>query len=329
MSDIRGAIVFAGLVCAGLITLAQVSASAQTWPDRSIRLVVAYPAGGGLDLVARAYGARLSEHLRQSVIIDNRAGASGAIGADAVAKANPDGYTLLIASPAEVLVGPIAGQRTPYNPITDFAPVALAGETPLVIVAHPSVAPGDLQDFLERARKAKDLSYGTPGTGSSMHFAGEAFKAGTGVNLLHIPYRGAAPAINDVLGNQIGVVVVGMPPVVPHAKAGLLKVLAVTMPRRSAVLPDVPAVAELPGLQDYRFSNWMGVFAPARTPPAIVERLGAAIVETAQEPGTRAKLAEVGVDAIGLQGAEFATFLSSERARYEAIQKQTGIHLQE
>src|SRR5262249_23459885 len=148
MSDIRGAIVFAGLVCAGLITLAQVSASAQTWPDRSIRLVVAYPAGGGLDLVARAYGARLSEHLRQSVIIDNRAGASGAIGADAVAKANPDGYTLLIASPAEVLVGPIAGQRTPY-------------ETPLVIVAHPSVAPGDLQDFLERARKAKDLSYGT------------------------------------------------------------------------------------------------------------------------------------------------------------------------
>jgi tripartite-type tricarboxylate transporter receptor subunit TctC len=327
MSWARRSIIFAALSLP--IALAQTLSFAQTWPAHPIRLVVAYPAGGGLDLVARAYGARLSELLKQPVIVDNRGGASGAIGADAVAKAKPDGYTLLMASPAEVLVGPIAGQRTPYNPVTDFAPVALAGETPLGIVAHPSVAPGDLQDFIARAKNAGEVPYGTPGTGSSMHFAGEAFKAGTGVNLLHVPYRGAAPAINDALGNQIGLVVVGVPPVVPHAKAGRLKILAVTMPRRSPLMPDVPAVAELPGLQDYRFSNWMAVFAPAKTPPAIVERLGTAIAEIAQEPAVREKLAGVGVDAAGLHGADFANFLSSERDRYKAIQKRTGIRLQE
>ncbi|UUZ66471.1 tripartite tricarboxylate transporter substrate binding protein (plasmid) [Polaromonas sp. P1-6] len=249
-------------LAAGQVPVAQ----AQAWPNKPLRLIVAYPAGGGLDLVARTVAQRLSEQLRQPVLVENRGGASGSIGADVVAKSAPDGYTLLMASPAEVVVGPAAGQKTPYNPKTDFIPVALAGETPLVLVVHPSTPGKDMASFVAYARSNPGkLNYGTPGNGSSMQFAGESFKAGTGAFILHIPYRGAAPALNDLLGNQISMAIVGMPPVVAHAKSGKLRVLAVTTPKRSALMPDVPTVSEMPGMRDYRFSNWMGVFAPAKT----------------------------------------------------------------
>lgn len=300
------------------------------WPDKPIRLVVAYPAGGGLDLVARTVAQRLSETLKQQVVVDNRGGASGSIGADIVAKAAPDGYTLLMASPAEVVVGPTAGQKTPYNAETDFAPVALAGETPLVIVAHPSVPGKSLKDFVGYAKaNPGKLSYGTPGNGSSMHFAGESLKSSTGAFMVHIPYRGAAPAINDVLGNQVSVVVVGMPPVVAHIKSGRLKAVAVTTAKRSPVMPDVPAVAELPGMQNYRFTNWMGVFAPARTPQGVVDRLGSEIAKIVKEPVVRAKLAAAGVESMGLSGAEFSAFLSAERLRYKAIAVERSIRFED
>ena len=303
---------------------------ATAWPDKPIRLVVAYPPGGGLDLVARTVALRLSETLKQQVVVDNRGGASGSIGADLVAKAAPDGYTLLMASPAEVVVGPAAGQKIPYNPESDFVPVALAGETPLVIVAHPSIPAGSLKDFIAYAKgNPGKLSYATPGNGSSMHFAGESLKGAAGAFMVHIPYRGAAPALNDVLGNQVSVAIVGMPPTVAHAKAGRLKVMAVTTAKRSPVMPDVPSVAELPGMQNYRFTNWMGVFAPARTPPAIVERLGAEIARIVKEPATRDKLAAAGVEAMGLQGAEFNSFLDAERKRYKAIAKERSIRFEE
>lgn len=315
-------------LAAGPVPLAQ--AQAQSWPSKPLRLVVAYPAGGGLDLVARTVAQRLSEQLKQPVVVENRGGASGSIGADLVAKSAPDGYTLLMASPAEVVVGPAAGQKTPYNPETDLTPVALAGETPLVLVTHPSTPGKDMASFAAYAKSNPGkLSYGTPGNGSSMQFAGESFKAGTGAFILHIPYRGAAPAINDVLGNQISMAIVGMPPVVPHAKSGKLRVLAVTTPKRSALMPDVPAVAEMPGMRDYRFSNWMGVFAPAGTPASVTERLGAEIAKMMQEPATRERLLAAGVEPLGLVGKEFESFLAAERKRYGTVVKERGIRFEE
>ncbi len=306
------------------------AAQAQAYPNKQIHLIVAYPAGGGLDLVARVVAQRLSEAFNQQVVVENRAGASGSIGADAVARAAPDGYTLLMASPAEVVVGPAAGQKTPYNPETDLVPVALAGETPLVLVVHPSVPARNLAEFAAYAKSQPGkLSYGTPGNGSSMQFAGESFKAGTGAFIVHIPYRGAAPAINDLLGNQVSMAIVGMPPVVGHAKAGKLKVLAVTTQKRSPLMPDVPAVAELKGMADYQFTNWMGVFAPAKTPAAIVERLGAEIARMMQESATRKRLLDAGVEPLGLQGSEFAAFLKSERQRYAQVAKERGIRFQD
>lgn len=313
-------------LAAGPVPLVQ----AQSWPSKPLRLVVAYPAGGGLDLVARTVAQRLSEQLKQPVVVENRGGASGSIGADLVAKSTPDGYTLLMASPAEVVVGQAAGQKTPYNPETDLTPVALAGETPLVLVTHPSTPGKDLASFAAYAKNNPGkLSYGTPGNGSSMQFAGESFKAGTGAFIVHIPYRGAAPAINDVLGNQISMAIVGMPPVVPHAKSGKLRVLAVTTTKRSALMPDVPTVAEMPGMRDYRFSNWMGVFAPAKTPTPVVERLGAEIARMMQEPATRERLLAAGVEPLGLSGKEFDSFLAAERKRYGTVAKERSIRFEE
>jgi tripartite-type tricarboxylate transporter receptor subunit TctC len=305
-------------------------ADADTWPSKPIHLVVAYPAGGGLDFVTRTVAQRLSAALGQQVIVENRAGASGSIGADYVARATPDGYTLLMASPAEVVVGPIAGQKVPYNPETDLLPIALAGETPLVIVINPAVPAKTLADFIAYAKTVPGkLSYGTPGSGSSMQFAGEAFNAGLGTQIQHVPYRGAAPALNDVLGNQVPMGIVGMPPTVGQVKAGKLVAIAVTSRKRSSVMPDVPAVAELKGMGDYRFTNWMGLFAPARTPRAIAERIGAEVAKMMQDPATRKLMQDNGVDPLGLRGAEFTAFLASERQRYKKVALERGIHFEE
>lgn len=303
------------------------AASAQTYPDRPVRLIVAYPAGGGVDFVGRTLAQRLTELWGQPVMVENRSGASGSIGAEVVAKSKPDGLTLLLASPAEVLVGPLAGQKTSYDAEKAFEPVVLAGETPLAIVAHPSVPAADLATMLASAKNgsAQVTSYGTPGAGSSMHFAGEALKQWSGLSMTHVPYRGAAPAVNDVLGNQVPLVIVGMPPVVAHVKAGKLKMLAVTTAKRSPTLPDVPTVSELPGLKDYQFSNWMMVLAPAGTAKDIVAKVAQDVARVVQEPAIRKKLQEAGVEAAGLHGQELRNFMSQERTRYGAVAKTGNI----
>lgn len=301
----------------------------QTFPDKPIRLIVAYPAGGGLDFVARTLAKGMAEALKQPVLVENRPGASGALGADMVARAHPDGYTLLLASPAEVIVGPAAGQSTPYNAETAFAPVVLAGETPLVVVVNPSVPAKNLSELMAYAKTHPGkLSYATPGTGSSMNFAGEALNKAFGTSIVQIPYRGAAPAVGDLLGNQVSMAIVGMPPIIAQAKAGKLKVLAVTTTKRSSAMPNVASVSESPGMKDYRFSNWMGVFAPAKTPTAIVERLGKEIAAIVHEPVVRESLLGGGVEPLGLRGTEFTDFLTAERRRYQVIAKERGIHFE-
>jgi tripartite-type tricarboxylate transporter receptor subunit TctC len=311
-----------GLLAAAFVT----TAHADTWPSKSLRAIVAFPAGGGVDFVARTVCQRLGEILQQPIIVENRTGASGAIGADAVAKAEPDGYTFLIASPAEVLVGPISGQKTPYDPQKDLVAVTLVGETPLVIAAHPGVAAKTIADLIALAKKSPGtFSYGTPGAGSSMHFAGESLNAIAGIDIQHIPYRGAAPAVTDLLGGQVPLGIVGMPPTVPHAKSGKLRVLAVTSDKRSSAMPEVPTVAETPGFAGYRFTNWMGLYLPAKTPPAIVERIAAEIHNIVREPDIRAKLLSGGVEPIGNTPDEFRAFLDSERRTYAKVAKDRGI----
>lgn len=319
----------AAVAAIGLGVVAAGRASAQGYPDRSVRLVVAYPAGGGVDFVARLLARRIGELTQQTVVVENRSGVSGALGADMVAKSRPDGYTLLLASPGEVIVGPAAGQKTPYDPSKDFVPVALAGETPLALAIHPSVPASDLTQWLTHAKASDQASYGTPGAGSSMHFAGKSINQLAGTSILHVPYRGAAPAVNDLLGNQVPSVIVGMPPLVAHAKNGRVRLLAVTTARRSSAMPEVPAVAELPGMAGFHFSNWMGLFAPAGTPAAVVDRLGALIARIVQEPAVRGQLTSAGVEPAGLVGSALADFLTSERARYQSIAKTRGVRFAE
>jgi tripartite-type tricarboxylate transporter receptor subunit TctC len=300
-------------------------AFAQDWPNKPIRVVVPWPPGGGVDFVSRAVSQRLTEVLKATIVVDNRSGASGAIGADMVAKSAPDGYTILIGSPAEMLVGPISGQKVAYS-LDDLVPVTLIGETPLVIAAHPSLAAQTIQEFIALAKKSPGkFSYGTPGGGTPMHFAGESLTALAGIDIVHVPYRGAAPAVTDLLGGQVPIAIVGMPPVVPHAKSGKLRVLAVTSAKRSAAMPEVPAMAELPGFAGYRFTNWMGVFVPAKTPQAAIDKLAAAIAKIVREPAVKEKLLSQGVEPVGSSPAEFGDFLQAERQSYTKIAKERGI----
>ncbi|OZI60536.1 Bug family tripartite tricarboxylate transporter substrate binding protein [Bordetella genomosp. 11] len=302
--------------------------AADSWPSRPVRVIVAYPAGGGLDFVTRVLAQQLSKKSGQSFVVENRAGASGLIGADAVVKSAPDGYTMLVASPAEVLVGAIAGQKMPYDPQRDLEPVTLAGETPLVVAVNPSVKAKTMQELLAQAKSSgTPMSYGTPGNGSSMNFAGESINLVAGTSIQHVPYKGAAPAVADLLGNHIPIGIVGMPPTVPYEKSGQLRVLAVTSDKRSEAMPDVPAMAELPGFKGYRFTNWMGVYVPAGTPKAVVDRMAADIAAVLKQPDTRELLLKQGVEPVGGTPAQFTAFLASERERYTRIARERHIKI--
>jgi tripartite-type tricarboxylate transporter receptor subunit TctC len=302
------------------------NAHAQPWPSKPIRAVAPYPPGGGVDFVTRTVTQRLSDVLKQPIPVENRTGASGTIGADAVAKSAPDGYTFLVASPAEVLVGPIAGQKTPYDAERDLMPVTLIGETPLVIAAHPSLPVTTIQELITLAKKEPSRhSYGSPGNGSSMHFAGESLNAMSGIAMQHVPYRGAAPVVTDLLGGQVKLGIVGMPPTVSHAKNGKLRILAVTSDKRSSAMPEIPAVAEIAGFAGYRFTNWFAVYIPAKTPAPIAERLAGEIGKIVREPEIRAKLLSAGVEPVGNSPTEFAAFLAAERRTYSKIAKERGI----
>ncbi len=312
-----------------VLLAASTVAFAQDWPDKPIRVVVPYPPGGGVDFVSRTVSQRLGEVLKTAMIVDNRSGASGTIGANVVAKSAPDGYTILVASPAEVLVGPISGQKVPYSPEHDLAPVTLIGETPLVIAAHPSLAAKTIQEFIALAKKSPGkFSSGTPGAGSTMNFAGESLNALAGIDMVQVPYRGAEPAVTDLIGGEIPSASVGMPPVVQLAKSGKLRVLAVTSAKRSAAMPKVPAMAELPGFTGYQFTNWMGVFVPAKTPQAVIDKLAAAIAKIVREPTVKERLLSQGVEPVGSSPAEFGAFLEAERQRYTEIAKERRIHVE-
>src|SRR6185437_10057035 len=261
----------ARLAAIALFALTAVAARGDTFPSRPIRIVVPFAAGGATDLIARVVGQKLTESLGQAVVVENRPGASGMIGADLVAKAPPDGYTLLMASTAEIAINPSLYSKMSYDPQKDLAPITLAGVTPLILVVNPASPLHSVADIVKEAKAHPGtISFASAGNGSVQHLSGELVKVLTSTDMVHVPYKGAAPALTDVLSGQVTMFFSGMPPAMPHVKSGKLRALAVTTPKRSPAAPDVPTMAEA-GVQGFDISNWFGLLAPAGTPPGILD----------------------------------------------------------
>lgn len=308
------------------LPLAGPEASAQSNSSKNVSLVVPFAPGGGHDSLARILAGPLSAELGQSVIVENKAGANGMVRADYVARAKPDGMTILFASPAEIVIAPTAYKAMRYDPARDLVPVTLAGTTPIAIVANPSVGIHTLAELLAKARSEKDgLAYGTPGEGSSQHLAGAWLSQFAGVKLLHVPYKGAGPATNDVVAGHTPLAIVGMAPVLPFIRSGKLVAVAVTSHDRVIWAKDVPTVAETPGMSGFEAWHWMGVFVPAGTPTDIVDKLQTAFATVLKMPVVRAQLMELGVDPVGSTPAEFAAFLAEDRGRFARMFTSTGL----
>ncbi len=318
-------------ITAAALALAAGAAPAQTsptnWPTKLIRLVVPFAAGGSTDVTARLIGQALSERLGQQVVIDNRPGAGGNIGADAVAKAEPDGYTLLLTTSTTHATNPSLYKTLPFDVQVDFAPIALTAFIPNVLVVNPAVPVETVEEFVAYLKANPDkLSFGSAGNGSSQHLSGELFKSLAGVRMVHVAYRGGAPALNDLLSGQIQVLFAPMVEVLQQVQAGKLKALGVTTARRSALLPDVPAIGDkLPG---YEVALWNGLLAPAKTPPAIIETLNRAVIDALRSADMKAKLAQQGSEPVGNSPEEFRTFIAAELVKWAKLVKISGAKMQ-
>ena len=316
-------------VSAGFLHSATVFATTialQTYPNKAIRIVVPFPPGGGADITARPIAQKLNELWGQSVVIDNRGGASGMIGADIVAKAPPDGYTLMVGSSAEVALNVALFPKMPYDPVRDFAPITLAIVIPMALVVHPSVPIKSVKEYIAFARaKPGSMKFGSAGAGSPHHFAGEWLKMLTKIDIVHVPYKGMAPALNDLLGGHIPSGFATLLPATQHMKAGKLRVLAVTTQKRVPLLPDVPALAEtLPG---FDVTQWNAVWAPAGTPKDVLDKLSTEIRRIVQSPDYKARMSEQGSEAIGNSPSELAAFQKAEIDKYRKIAQQANIKL--
>lgn len=312
-----------GASALGMSTLVR----AQGYPSSPVRVIVPYAAGGGLDAVARMLTQGMGEELRQTFIVDNRAGAGGMIGAEAAARAQPDGYTLLLAGNPELTITPALTGRAGYSAIGDFTPIVLVAQSPNVLVAGPAVGAKTLRDALEEARKRSGgITIGTPGNGSPQHIAVEVLRAQTGLEIIHVPYKGAGPATIAALGGEIAFALVGAPPALPHIASGKLAALGVTQPQRSPLLPNVPTLAEAAGImRDEDFVTWYGLLAPSRTPKEVIQALDKAAFAVLQRPDTRARLAALGTDLVASPSARFAERMRAEATSYQEIIKRLGI----
>ena len=301
-------------------------ASAQ-YPSRPVRIVVPYSAGGGTDIVARTVGQKLAERWGQTVIVDNRVGANGIIGADAVAKAPADGYTLLMSTPAEVSTNPHLYANIPYDALRDFAPITLIAVTPLVVAVNPGVPAKSVQELIVLAKeKPGSIGFATPGLGSTQHLTGEMLMMSAGIRLVHVPYKGAGQSIPDVIAGQVPMGIYGVLTISQHAKAGRLRMLAVTTPKRSSAYPDLPTLAES-GFPGFDTSLWFGLIAPAATPGRVIGRLHDDVIDALKLPDVRERIASQGADIVGDTPAEFSAFIAAESAKYARIIKQAGVKL--
>jgi tripartite-type tricarboxylate transporter receptor subunit TctC len=299
------------------------TSSGHGYPSKPIRVMVPYATGGATDLIARLVGQKWSERLGQPVLVDNRTGAGGVIGADAAAKAPADGYTVLLAVPAEMVILPHL-QKMPYRVDRDFAPVSLAAVTPLIFVVHPALPVKTVKDVISLAKsRPGQLTYASAGTGGVQHLAGELLKITAKIDLLHVPYKGAGPVMPDLLGGHVPMFFSGMPPAMPHVRAGKLRAIAVTTAKRSPAVPDVPTMQES-GIPGFDISNWFAYFVPAGTPADVIAKLNAEANRALRLPDVKEKLASVGAEVVGTSPQELEKFVQSESAKFAKLIKASG-----
>jgi tripartite-type tricarboxylate transporter receptor subunit TctC len=317
-----------GFVAAALNVVLMAEGWSQTYPGRTIQLIVAYAAGGTGDIVARSLADKLGAALGQSVVVENRAGASGAIGAHSVTSASPDGYTLLLGQTAEVAINQHWLKGLNYDPDKDLMPVALAAVVPLALVVPAKAPYSTLPEFLAALKAKPKMTFASAGIGTPGHFAGELLKLQFDDNLTHVPYKGAGPALNDLIGNHVDFYFPGFPAAAPHVKSGTLKILALSSAKRSPAAPDIPTVAEVTGHKDYDFTLWAGIFAPRGTPQAVIDRLNKEINKVIEDPDVKARLEAAGAVVAPMAVNQFKDFVQNESAKYLRVIKQTGVTTQ-
>ena len=315
------------LVLAALsLALPAVPALAETYPSKPVKLIVPYPAGGTTDIIARLIATQLSEKFGQPFVVDNRAGASGAIGASAVAKSAPDGYTLLMGTANTHGINSALQKSLPYDALKDFAPVTVVASTPNVIVVNPAFPAKTLPELIALAKaEPGKLNYGSTSSGGSPHMSAELLKMMTGINITHVPYKGAAPMLTDLAGGHIPIGFDNLPSAMPFIESGKLRALAVTTAKRWPGAPNIPTVAEtVPG---YEVSGWFGILAPDGTPPAIVDQLQKAVAEAVAKPEVRKQLDTVGAEPVANTPQAFAKQIEADVARWKQVAETTGVKL--
>ncbi|MDM0032705.1 tripartite tricarboxylate transporter substrate binding protein [Variovorax sp. J22P271] len=310
------------------LALAPLAAGAQAaFPAKPITIIVPFSAGGTTDILARVVGQYMGRDLGQTVVVDNRAGAGGNIGGQAAARAPADGYTLFMGTVGTHAINQSLYKKMPFDPIKDFAPLSRVAMVPNLLVANPSQPFKNVKEMIAYAKaNPGKINFGSSGNGSSIHLSGELFKQMAGVDMQHVPYRGSAPAVSDLLGGQIAVMFDNMPSAIPHVKGGKLRALAVTTAKRSPALPDVPTIAEA-GVPGYEATSWFGLLAPAGTPAPVLAKLNASILKALADPEVKKKLAEQGAEPHGEQPAQFAAFIESETLKWGKVVKESGASL--
>ena len=313
------------LAAAALVAVAPLAGhAADAFPHKQIRFVVPYPPGGPLDTVARLLGQKVAESVKHPVVVDNLPGAGGNIGAATVAKAAPDGYTIVMGAVATHAINPALYPSMPYNAEKDFVAITQVASTPNVLVVNPSVPAKSVTEFIALAKsRPGKLNFGSGSTGSAGHLAGELFNSMAGVNMVHIPYKGAAAAMQDLIGGRIDLMFDNLASSLTQVKAGRIRALAVTTARRSALAPDLPTIAES-GLPGFDISTWFGIFAPAGTPRPVVDRLHDEFAKALAAPDVREKMLNLGAEPVGNTPEEFAAYVKAEAAKYAKLVKASG-----
>lgn len=316
---------FRAYFAAMAVVLATAAGASAEYPDRVVKIVVPYPAGGTTDILARLVGDRLGKRLGHNFIIENRGGASGNIGTAAVAQSTPDGYTLLMGTINTHGINSSAFKKLPFDPVKDFAPVTVVATTPNVLMVHPALGVTDVAALIKLAReKPGTLDFASTSTGGSPHMSGELLKMMAKIEIQHVPYRGAGPMLNDLVGGHVKMAFDNMPSAIGHIRGGTVKALAVTTSSRWSGLPDVPTMAES-GVPGYEVSAWFGLLAPAGTPPAVVDLLHRTIVDILKEEPIRARLAELGAEPGGISPDAFRRHIESEIKKWAEVYAATGL----
>jgi tripartite-type tricarboxylate transporter receptor subunit TctC len=305
------------ITAAGLV-LCAINASASDYPSKPITWVVPFPPGGAMDVMARTLGEKLSQSMKQPVVIENRPGAGGSIGSGVVARSAPDGHTLMIVSIGHA-VNPSLYPKLSYDATKDFEPVSLVGIVPNILVAHPSLKANNVKELIAQAKAAPGkLTYASAGNGTTVHLAAELFNSMAGVDVMHVPYKGSAPAVTDLMGGQVNLMFDSVSSAKPYIQSGKLKALAVTTSKRSSIFPNVPTMAES-GIPGYELSGWYAVFVPAKTPKPIVDRLNAELVKALKQADVRARFTQIGAEPVGSSPQQLANTLKTETVRWSKI----------